>query len=110
MPQIHHSDQGVQDAATAYVSLLESAGVHISMAQVGQAWQNGHAERLFRTIKEEELDLSEYEDYHDAHKQIGRFLEDVYMRKRVHSSLGYQTPAEFEEQWLRHQEVEVAVS
>lgn len=110
MAQIHHSDQGVQYAATAYVSLLESAGVHISMAQVGQAWQNGYAQRLFRTIKEEELDLSEYEDYHDAHKQIGRFLEDVYMRKRVHSSLGYQTPAEFEEQWLRHQEVEVAVS
>jgi putative transposase len=110
VPQIHHSDQGVQYAATAYVSMLESAGVQISMAEVGQAWQNGYAERLIRTIKEEEVDLSEYEDYQDAHQQIGRFLEDVYMRKRVHSSLGYQTPVEFEEQWLQHQKVEMAVS
>jgi putative transposase len=53
-----------------------------------------------RTIKEEEVDLSDYDDYHDAYQQIGRFLDDVYMRKRVHSRLGYLTPAEFESQWL----------
>ena len=53
-----------------------------------------------RTIKEEEVDLSEYEDYHDAYQQIGQFLQDVYMHKRVHSKLGYLTPAEFESHWL----------
>lgn len=109
-PQIHHSDQGVQYAATAYVQMLEAVGVKISMAEVGQAWQNGYAERLIRTIKEEEVDLSEYEDYQDAYQQIGRFLDDVYMHKRVHSSLGYLTPAEFEDQWLRCQTTEVTVS
>jgi transposase InsO family protein len=88
-PEIHHSDQGVQYAATAYVQLLETRGVQISMAEVGQAWQNGYAERIMRTIKEEEVDLSEYQDYWDAYRQIGQFLEDVYMRKRIHSSLGY---------------------
>jgi Integrase core domain len=51
------------------------------------------------TIKEEEVDLSEYRDFNDAHRQLGRFLDDVYNRKRVHSSLGYLTPAEFEQQW-----------
>ena len=110
VPQIHHSDQGVQYACTAYVQTLEAAGVNISMAEVGQAWQNGYAERLIRTIKEEEVDLSEYEDYRDAYQQIRRFLDDVYMGKRVHSSLGYLTPQEFEEQWFQHHTTEPAVS
>lgn len=105
LPEIHHSDQGVQYAAAVYVQLLEEAGVQISMAQVGQAWQNGYAERVMRTIKEEEVDLSEYQDYWDAHRQIGQFLEDVYMQKRIHSSLGYLTPVEFENQWLAQQGV-----
>ena len=52
--------------------------------------------RLMRTIKEEEVDLSEYEDFGDALRGLGRFLDDVYNRKRIHSSLGYLTPAEFE--------------
>ena len=98
-PGIHHSDQGVQYAATAYVELLEEMGVAISMAEVGEVTQNGYAERLIRTIKEEEVDLSEYEDYTDAVIQLGRFLNDVNMRKRIHSSLGYLTPAELEAQW-----------
>jgi transposase InsO family protein len=67
---------------------------------VGEPRENGYAERLMRTIKEEEVDLSEYEDYHHAYQQIGQFLDDVYMRKRVHSSLRYLTPVEFESQWL----------
>jgi putative transposase len=105
LPEIHHSDQGVQYAATGYVQLLEEAGVWISMAEVGQAWQNGYAERIMRTIKEEEVDLSEYQDYWDAYGQIGQFLEDIYMKKRIHSSLGYLTPVEFENQWLAQQGV-----
>jgi transposase InsO family protein len=101
-PEIHHSDQGVQYAATSYTQLLQSAQARMSMADVGEAWQNGYAERLMRTIKEEEVDLSEYLDYADALRQLGRFLDDVYSRKRIHSALGYLTPAEFEAQW--HQE------
>ncbi len=104
-PDIHHSDQGVQYAATAYIEVLREAQVQISMAEIGEAWQNGYAERLIRTIKEEEVDLSEYLDYHDAYRQIGRFLDEVYMHKRIHSALGYLTPAEFEEQWRREQAV-----
>jgi putative transposase len=103
-PHIHHSDQGVQYAAGDYVQLLQDAGVNMSMADVGAAWQNGYAERLIRTIKEEEVDLSDYSDYHDAYQQLGRFLDDVYMHKRIHSSLGYLTPAEFEAQWFMEQE------
>ena len=99
-PGIHHSDQGVQYAATAYVELLRSREVEISMASVGEPEENGYAERLMRTIKEEEVDLSEYQDLADARRQLGRFLDDVYNTKRIHSSLGYLTPSEFEQQWM----------
>ncbi len=102
-PEIHHSDQGVQYAATAYVDVLKAHQIAISMAEVGEAWQNGYAERLVRTIKEEEVDLSDYRDYTDAYGQLGRFLDDVYMHKRIHSALGYLTPVEFESQWLAQQ-------
>ena len=102
-PEIHHSDQGVQYAATVYVTILLSRGVVISMAEVGEPTQNGFAERLIRTIKEEEVDLSEYINYHDAYQRIGQFLEDVYMHKRIHSSIGYLTPSEFESDWLSQQ-------
>jgi putative transposase len=103
-PEIHHSDQGIQYAAAAYIQMLRAVDAEISMAEIGEAWQNGYAERLIRTIKEEEVDLSEYEDYNDAVFQLARFLNDVYMHKRIHSSLGYLTPAEFEERWRRESE------
>jgi len=109
-PEIHHSDQGIQYAATAYIERLRAVGAEISMAEIGEAWQNGYAERLIRTIKEEEVDLSEYKCYTDAVSQLGRFLNDVYMHKRIHSSLGYLTPAEFEEQWHRAHEQPVDVN
>ena len=88
IPESHHSDQGVQYAATAYTQMLQEANVQISMADVGAAWH-----------KEEEADLSDYESYTGAVRQTGCFLDDVYTRKRIHSSLGYLTPAEFESQW-----------
>ena len=98
-PQIHHSDQGVQYAATAYVERLKKLNIQPSMAAIGEPRENGYAERLMRTIKEEEVDLSEYHDFADAHRQIRRFLDDVYNVKRIHSALGYLTPLEFEQQW-----------
>lgn len=108
-PQIHHSDQGVQYASSAYVELLQLLGVHISMAAVGKAEENGYAERFMRTIKEEEVDLSEYHDFAGANQQVGIFIQDVYMTKRIHSSLGYLTPAEFEDSYWESSKPAVAV-
>ena len=99
VPEIHHSDQGVQYATQAYVNALQARQVQISMAAQGEPRENGYAERLMRTIKEEEVELSDYQDFADAYHQIGRFLEDVYNTKRIHSSLGYLTPVEFEAAW-----------
>jgi putative transposase len=108
VPLIHHSDQGVQYAAYAYTDLLKAHEIQISMAAVGKAEENGYAERFMRTIKEEEVDLSDYQDFADARHQIGVFIQDVYMTKRIHSSLGYLTPVEFEMAW--HLSSQVAIS
>ncbi len=102
-PHIHHSDQGVQYAATEYVEILRAAGVRVSMAEVGCAEQNGYAERVIRTIKEEEVALNEYRNFEDAQAQIGNFIADAYNHKRIHSSLGYLTPAEYEAEWQQQQ-------
>jgi transposase InsO family protein len=102
-PEIHHSDQGVQYAAHAYTNLLKEHSVQISMAAVGIPEDNGFAERFIRTIKEEEVDLSDYYDFTDASKQIRLFIDDVYMTKCIHSSLGYLTPVEFEVSWWQSQ-------
>ena len=103
VPEIHHSDQGVQYAANDYVRILEENKVAISMAGVGKAYENGYAERLMRTIKEEEVDLSEYRNFNEVYERIEEFLEEVYMKKRIHSSLSYLTPSEFEEEWRKTQ-------
>jgi len=108
-PEIHHSDQGIQYSAPAYIEVLRAAGVKISMAEVGQPTQNGYAERVIRTIKEEEVDLSDYQDYNEAHQQIKKFLEEVYNKKRIHSALGYLTPIEFENQWNKQNKTAVKV-
>jgi putative transposase len=100
-PEIHHSDQGIHYAFRNYIQVLQEHEVQISMAGVGKPEENGYAERLLRTIKEEEVELSEYNDLDDAREQIGCFLEDVYMTKRIHSALDYLTPVEFEALWLQ---------
>ena len=109
-PEIHHSDQGIQYAAQAYTDLLKEQSTQISMAAVGKAEENGFAERFMRTLKEEEVDLTEYRDFPDARSQIGHFIETVYNRKRIHSALGYLTPVEFELAWelIRTQPAQLA--
>lgn len=98
-PRIHHSDQGGQYAAPAYIERLRRRGIQVSMAAVGHPDENPYAERLMRTIKEEEVYLADYHDFTDAYAQIGQFLNDVYNHKRIHSALGYLTPAEFSARW-----------
>ena len=95
-PAIHHSDQGVQYCATGYVAILQQAGVQVSMSAAGRPTENAFVERVIRTLKEEEVALNDYEDFEDAQQRIGQFLDDVYNTKRIHSSLGYKTPAEYE--------------
>ncbi len=93
---IHHSDRGVQYASIAYTERLLSMGVQISMSSSGNAYDNAKAESFFKTLKQEEVYLKQYQTFEEASLNIGQFIEDVYNSKRLHSSLGYMPPEEFE--------------
>jgi putative transposase len=93
---IHHSDQGVQYACQDYMTLLEGAQARISMSAKGTPRDNAQAESFMRTLKHEEVYLHDYQTFEEAEPSIGRFIERVYNEKRLHSSLGYRPPSEFE--------------
>lgn len=93
---VHHSDRGVQYACGDYVARLHQAGIQPSMSRVGCPWDNAMAESFMRTLKREEVDGRAYRDLADAEGSIGRFIEEVYNRHRLHSALAYRTPDAFE--------------
>ncbi len=94
---IHHSDQGVQYCSHEYTDLLQFHGIRISMSNLGSPWQNGRAESFFKTLKSNEVYLNDYQNIWEAKKNLFKFIEDVYNAKRLHSSLGYVPPNEYEE-------------
>jgi len=93
---IHHSDQGVQYAAHEYVDVLKNHEISISMSRKGNPYDNAFAETFMKTIKTEEVYLWEYHTLDDVQRRIPYFIEDVYNQKRLHASLGYMPPNEFE--------------
>jgi transposase InsO family protein len=101
-PQIHHSDRGGQYIADTYCQKLKTICCRISMTDRAKPWQNPYIESTIGRIKDEYIIDSEYHDVHNAYQQLGYVLDVVYNEKRPHSSLGYRTPAEFEEQYIAH--------
>jgi len=97
---IHHSDQGVQYASEEYTGELRSHGFLISMSRKGNPYDNARMESFFKSLKQEEVYLNEYETTQDVLARLPYFLEEVYNRKRLHSALGYIPPEEFEELFL----------
>ena len=93
---IHHSDRGVQYAATDYVVILQEHKIEISMSRTGNPYDNAKAERFMRTLKYEEIYMNDYETLAEVRASIEHFIETVYNRKRLHSAIGYRPPAEFE--------------
>ena len=93
---VHHSDRGVQYTAGDYTDLLHEHKIQISMSRRGNPYDNAQAESFMKTLKYEEIYRSDYRDERDARSGIGRFLEKVYNRKRLHSALNYVPPVEFE--------------
>jgi putative transposase len=97
---IHHSDRGVQYASHDYVDELLKHGFRISMSRKGNPYDNATAESFIKTLKSEEVYLWEYRTLEDVQIRLPFFIQEVYNRKRLHSSLGYQPPVEFEELFL----------
>jgi putative transposase len=93
---IHHSDRGMQYASQEYIEQLQAIEAQISMSAVGNPYDNAKAESFFKTLKQEEVYLKEYNSFTDAEQNLTTFIGKVYNEKRLHSSLGYLPPAEFE--------------
>jgi putative transposase len=93
---VHHSDRGVQYASNKYIERLEARGIVISMSRPGNPYDNAWAESFIKTLKAEEVNAARYRDLEDAIARIGTFIEEVYNLRRLHSALGYLSPAEFE--------------
>ena len=94
-PRFHHSDRGVQYCSGDYVEILKVHQITPSMADVGMSVDNPYAESLNRSIKVEEVYLHAYESFDEAKSSIQKYIE-VYNTKRLHSSIGYMCPAEYE--------------
>ena len=107
---VHHSDRGVQYASREYTDLLNQHGITISMSRKGNPYDNAYAESFIKTLKYEEVHLQEYESLPEARASIKEFLEEVYNQKRLHSSLGYLPPAEFEHHLLQHPSTTLALT
>jgi putative transposase len=94
---LHHSDRGVQYASEEYRSLLAKHSVEASMSRTGNCYDNAVAESFFSTLKRELVHHEKYKTHEEAEQSLFEFIEVFYNRQRRHSTLGYLSPAEFEE-------------
>ena len=94
---VHHSDRGVQYASRDYTDALKEHQIRISMSRKGNPYDNATCESFMKTLKYEEVHRQEYRDLDEARSCIQQFLEKVYNQKRLHSALGYCSPAKFEQ-------------
>lgn len=92
-PEIFNSDQGVQFTSEAFTGILKAKAISISMDGRGRVFDNIFTERLWRTVKYEEVYQRDYRSLPDAREHLGRYFE-FYNRERLHEALGYQTPLE----------------
>ena len=93
---VHHSDQGIQYAAAEYVARLAQYQMTPSMSRPGNPFDNAQCESFIKTLKQEEIYCQQYQDLEDLRDHLREFIEGYYNRCRLHSALGYRSPAEFE--------------
>ena len=102
---IHHSDRGVQYACKDYINFLKEKGFQISMSRKGNPYDNAAMESFMKTLKYNEVYLKNYDTLRDVLRHLPYFIEEVYNKKRLHSSLGYLTPLEFEVKLKKKEEM-----
>ena len=95
---LHHSDRGVQYASARYQALLRHHGLRTSMSRKGNCWDNSVVESFFRTLKTELYPMT-WSTRTAARTAIADYIERFYNRQRLHSTLNYRSPADFEAQF-----------
>ena len=93
---LHHSDRGVQYASESYGRLLAGHGIEPSMSRTGNCWDNAVTESFFSTAKRELTHHESYATREEASRSLFEYIEVFYNRQRLHSTLGYRSPAEYE--------------
>lgn len=93
---IHHTDRGSQYTADDYRALLKQQGILVSMSDQGNPYDNAMMESFFSTLRAELTELERFPTRHAARTAVFEFVEVFYNRQRLHSSLGYRSPADFE--------------
>ncbi len=93
---LHHSDRGVQYASEAYQRLLAEHGIEPSMSRKGNCYDNAVAESFFSTAKRELTHRESYATREEARRSLFEYIEVFYNRRRLHSTLGYRSPVEYE--------------
>jgi len=99
---LHHSDRGSQYASKEYQNLLKKNGFITSMSRKGNCWDNAPTESFFSSLKREKLYLKSYTSRLEARSDIFNYIECWYNPYRLHSSLGYQSPVQFENQLINN--------
>jgi putative transposase len=94
---LSHSDRGTQYASDQYRSKLAALNIRASMSRKGNCWDNAFAESFFATLKKELVYRERYKTHEEAKKSVFEYIEVWYNRKRIHSSIGYMTPVQYEE-------------
>lgn len=107
---VHHSDQGIQYCSHGYIDLLNANDILVSMSAKGSPYDNAFIESFFKTLKAEEVYLWEYETFADVIDRVPYFIEDVYNSRRLHSSIGYLPPEEFEDIFIKNKSCELVVT
>ena len=95
---VHHSDRGIQYASEDYTRILGAHGILASMSRAGNPWDNAACESFMKTLKAEQIDGRRYATLEELQQDIAAFLDGYYNVRRLHSSLGYRPPEEFEQQ------------
>jgi putative transposase len=96
---LHHSDRGCQYTSETYQSILTSLGIECSMSRTGCCYDNAVMERFFWSLKHEWTNHEVYDDLEAARLSVFKYIETFYNRERLHQTLGYKSPDQFEAEY-----------